>query len=193
MWIYSLGITLRRTLQSFSSANNQRKATHALSRGSGGGVGDGATLLNAQNDIGNTNQRTKAPGAMMVRCQLSTAPSHHPTGNDDNRDSDSNNGAQIAPKNSSKKSSLDYVIRTMCAPNRNNRASLMYLLDVSITSLLFSFFFELHPAFPIQIANLIYSLRECYTLFRSFFLSCTCIPHINQIGVGACYDMVVCE
>lgn len=128
MWIYSLGITLRRTLQSFSTANNQRKATQALNRGNGTGGGTGATLLNAQNDIGNPNQRTKTPAAMLVRCQSSL----QPTGNDDNGDSDSNNSAQIAPKNSSKKSSLDYVIRTMCAPNRNNRASLMYLLDVSI-------------------------------------------------------------
>lgn len=144
MWIYSLGITLRRTLQSFSTANIQRKATQALNRGSGG-----ATMLNAQNDIGNTNQRTMAPGALTVRCE-STAASHHSTGNNENDESDINNRAQIAPKNSSKKSSLDYVIRTMCAPNRNNRASLMYLLDVSIiiTSSLpffsiFCFFFSI--------------------------------------------------
>lgn len=148
MWIYSLGITLRRTLQSFSTANNQRKATQALNRGAGT-AGTGATLLNAQNDIGNPNQRTKTPAAMLVRCQSS----QQPTGNDDNDASDSNNSAQIAPKNSSKKSSLDYVIRTMCAPNRNNRASLMYLLDVSIivSSLYFISLFFL--VCPIQIAN----------------------------------------
>lgn len=167
MWIYSLGITLRRTLQSFSTANSQRKATQALNRGGGTGAGagagtrtDGATLLNAQNDIGNTNQRTKTPGAMMLqRCQSSSTmvSTHQPTGNNNDKDESDSSSAQIATKNSSKKSSLDYVIRTMCAPNRNNRASLMYLLDVSVQHF-FLFLFKYFSFFSCSLVR--YSNRK---------------------------------
>lgn len=177
MWIYSLGITLRRTLQSFSTANNRRKATQALNRGS-----DAATTLNAQNDIGNTNQRTKAPGAMTVRCHLAaTAGALHPTANNNNDESDINNRAQIAPKNSSKKSSLDYVIRTMCAPNRNNRASLMYLLDVSIiTSSLFflSNFLYSNSKFNLLDPWVLYSILEFYHTHAC--IHCSVFIHVKK-------------
>lgn len=126
MWIYSLGITLRRTLQSFSSANIQRRTTTSTTTTT---TTTAATAAQASNrGIGIAKVTMKAPGAMLQHCQPPS--SSHPTGNND--ESDSNNGAQTPPKNPNKKSSLDYVIRTMCAPNRNNRASLMYLLDVSI-------------------------------------------------------------
>lgn len=75
MWIYSLGITLRRTMHTFSSA---------------------------------ASQQTKAAAANAANTADSTA---------------------SKPKNDTR---LEHVIRAMCAPNIVYRASLMYLLDVSI-------------------------------------------------------------
>lgn len=78
MWIYSLGITLRRAVHTFPTGTNQQ-ATR--------------TILDALH----------------------------------------NDGAAVTnPSNNNKNpTSLECVIRAMCAPNIYYRASLMYLLNVS--------------------------------------------------------------
>lgn len=76
MWIYSLGITLRRAVHTFSTGTNQQAT--------------GTTVEAPYNDANVKN-----------------------------------------PSNNKNPTSLERVIRAMCAPNIYYRASLMYLLDVS--------------------------------------------------------------
>lgn len=141
MWIYSLGITLRRTIQSTSGTSLQRKMTT--------GANGAAVLLNYQNDNGNTmtmGQRIKAPAVMtMVNHQANGILDKNGNGSENlmknhyNKDkaaiavsSSCDTDNVCVAKNMYKNlTSLEYVIRTMCAPNIHYRASLMYLLDVS--------------------------------------------------------------
>lgn len=99
MWIYSLGVTLRRAIQLFSTGiSQQSKAT---------------TVKSAMNTVASNGQKHK------------------------------------------NLTSLEYVIRAMCAPNILYRASLMYLLDVSI-----------------MFCIALYSVIHTYFCFISFYLLC---------------------
>lgn len=97
MWIYSLGITLRRTMQTFSSTTSQHGKT---------------STTNALNTDTNTTSK---------------------------------------PKNYT---TLEHVIRAMCAPNIVYRASLMYLLDVSKVKVEFSENLAYSQMMPLAILRL---------------------------------------
>lgn len=105
MWIYSLGITLRRTIQSLSGANNgnQPRATTA---------GRATALLKTTSAFARTSE----------------------SGNCDKEGEGLGGGNDNIRQQHKSLTSLEYVIRAMCAPNIHYRASLMYLLDVSITA-----------------------------------------------------------
>lgn len=118
MWIYSLGITLRRTIHSFSGTNtgNQVKVTTTA-----------ATVATT----------TKTASAPLTKTTTSTIPSTFTRTDENDNEGGGNDNIRQQHKNFT---SLEHVIRTMCAPNINYRASLMYLLDVSNTSKYFYYY-----------------------------------------------------
>lgn len=127
MWIYSLGVTLRRTIQSTtaSSSSQYRSNKH----------GAGIAMLQQQQNAGyandavaqvTANQRTPEPVAHQQNHHHRTMMNGHVNHLDNDNDT-------VPTTNNVYKhlTSLDHVIRMMCAPNLHYRASLMYLLDVS--------------------------------------------------------------
>lgn len=102
MWIYSLGVTLRRAIQTFSTGTNQQSKA--------------ATVKSTLNTVANNERKHKNI------------------------------------------TSLEYVIRAMCSPNILYRASLMYLLDVSIIWL-FYLLLLLHA-----ISIFIFYFSDCFAL-----------------------------
>lgn len=125
MWIYSLGVTLRRTIQSTtaSSASQYRNGKYdagiaMLQQQNGGYENDGVAQVTA-------NKRPPEP---------ITQQNHHRTAINGHVNHLGNDNDAIPTTNNVYKhlTSLDFVIRMMCAPNLHYRASLMYLLDVSI-------------------------------------------------------------
>lgn len=90
MWIYSLGITLRRAVHTLSTGTNQQATA-------------GTTVEAYYNDASTTTTAAAATTSSVKN-----------------------------PSNNRNPTSLERVIRAMCAPNIYYRASLMYLLDVSI-------------------------------------------------------------
>lgn len=119
MWIYSLGITLRRTIQSTSATSQQRKALQGTMHQQQ--TTTTTALANYENDGGR--------GAPVIAAHQqpshggNASNGHHPANDNDNEPITNNMYKHLT--------SLDYVVRTMCAPNLHYRASLMYLLDVS--------------------------------------------------------------
>lgn len=95
MWIYSLGITLRRAVHTLSTGTNQQATA-------------GTTVEAYYNDA--------APTTTTTATSSSTTAITSSVKN---------------PSNNRNPTSLERVIRAMCAPNIYYRASLMYLLDVS--------------------------------------------------------------
>lgn len=93
MWIYSLGITLRRAVHTLSTGTNQQATA-------------GTTVEAYYNDA-----------APIPATTTTTATAITPSVKN--------------PSNNRNPTSLERVIRAMCAPNIYYRASLMYLLDVS--------------------------------------------------------------
>lgn len=121
MWIYSLGITLRRTIQ--STANNQHQRKGISESGIGLMQNQQMTIGNYQNDV--VVQAT-ARKPITNTTTMTTNHQHH--GHHFGQDNDTGLITNNAHKHLT---SLDYVVRMMCAPNLHYRASLMYLLDVS--------------------------------------------------------------
>lgn len=140
MWIYSLGITLRRTIQSVSASNSQRRnqrGTRSMAKSESEATAVGAqptsnnnvpavTMATAKREA-NGNFGGAATDNENIKMIYNNSVDD---GNATNCDSDSGNGSGKTFKNLT---SLEYVIRTMCEPNIHYRASLMYLLDVSTT------------------------------------------------------------
>lgn len=133
MWIYSLGITLRRTIQSSSGGSSHRRVTSS-----------DAAQPSGPKDCGAPATANRRAPAAATQQRLHQRPSDGGAGGNGTRLARHNNYAEIGehfsagsefatlPRNAYRHlTSLDYVIRTMCAPNIHYRASLMYLLDVS--------------------------------------------------------------
>lgn len=136
MWIYSLGVTLRRTIQS-TSANSSHQHSKGVHE-------SGLAMLQRQNTAPGTYQNdvvaqvtahtnTRQPGLTSLHHQPRQPPHQHQQSNGRvNHAANDNDDSGMITNNVYKHlTSLDYVVRMMCAPNLHYRASLMYLLDVS--------------------------------------------------------------
>lgn len=99
MWIYSLGITLRRAVHTLSTGTNQQAKA-------------GTTVEAYYNDADPTATTTTTTATNATSTTAITSSVKNPS-------------------NNRNPTSLERVIRAMCAPNIYYRASLMYLLDVS--------------------------------------------------------------
>lgn len=126
MWIYSLGVTLRRTIQSTLSTSSHHR--------NGKLGGSGIAMMQQQQNGGYENDivaqvtaNQRPPASVAQRNQESVAP-HGPV-NHLTSDNDTTLTTNSVYKHLT---SLDHVVRMMCAPNLHYRASLMYLLDVSM-------------------------------------------------------------
>lgn len=102
MWIYSLGITLHKAIPSASGVTPTNRTISG-------------SLTKINNDRENDDVAIQAPvPSSAISTDMTMYHNHH-----------SNEHDKIL-------TSLDCVISAMCAPKLFNRASLMYLLDVSI-------------------------------------------------------------
>lgn len=104
MWIYSLGITLYKAIPSTSGINPTNRTISG-------------SLTKINNDRENDDVAIQAPvPSTAIRTDMTMY--HHNQNHSNELDK--------------MLTSLDYVISAMCAPKLHNRASLMYLLDVSM-------------------------------------------------------------
>ena len=153
MWIYSLGITLHRTLP--SSASNA-------------GINGFSSIIPPITTFSEKRSR-KVDGD--GDCQNSIECNNK--GKDGVQQNRFNNNYQLGVASASRAISLDQVIASMRATNIKQRASLMYLLNVSITILFY--FYKVYPLTFIKSRDINSKTEQKFLLhvFISNFKCCT--------------------